>query len=354
MFESTDPLAACRPRLDDGAMHLLVAEIERACRRLNVSNCGVLVAVSGGADSVALLRGLLESKTTLRLTISAGHLDHGLRDTAAQDADWVGRLCEAHGVAATIGRMNVPNHARDGGLGIEEAARDARYAFLKAAAIEKGCAVVAAAHTSDDQAETILHHILRGTGLGGLRGMPDERPLADSLRLVRPMLDVSRGDVLDYLGSLSQEFRIDESNFDEAYTRNRLRQSLLPQLERDYNPGLRAALCRLGRQAGQAQAAIEACAKEAIERALERAGPHECRLRWQPLAQQSRHLLREALAELWRRQQWPRQAMTFAHWDRLAELVVAGGAGDFPGGVHARRSDRLCIIQRAAGSDEPA
>ncbi|MGQ0637463.1 MAG: tRNA lysidine(34) synthetase TilS [Planctomycetaceae bacterium] len=325
-------------------MHAFLVKLEAACRRLDLGNQRLLLAVSGGADSVALLRGMVDLQSSLSIGLHVAHLNHALRAAAADDAQWLAALCERLGVSLTQGRFDVAAAARDAGLGIEEAARAARYEFLKQTAATSGCDAVAVAHHADDQAETILHHILRGTGLAGLRGMQEARALDANVRLVRPMLEISRAEIVDYLRTLDQPYRLDESNADEAYTRNRMRHSLLPLLERDFNPQLREALRRLGQQAAEAEIALDICVEGFLDRALESQSPHDCRLKWQALPNESRHLVRAILAALWQRMGWPRQAMTFDHWDRLARVALTGGAADFPGGVHARREGRLCHI----------
>lgn len=333
--------------------HPFLVSLENAAGSLALDRGPVLVGVSGGADSVALLRGLVELRGRLGIRFRAAHLNHQLRGAAALlDARWVERLCQSFNVPVTVGSVDIEARADERGAGIEEVARDERYRFLEETARASGCLFIAVAHTADDQAETILHHILRGTGLAGLCGMPDSRPIGGDLQLVRPLLAVRRATVLDWLESRNQDFRDDQTNGDPAYTRNRLRQDLLPKLVRDYNPQLIDALCRLGQHAADAQSTLSVCAEELLDRALESARPGECRLKLQPLANQPRHLVREVFVRLWRRQDWPRQRMGFRHWDRLAEIVAEGGADDFPHGVHASRSKLLFIILRNLGDPE--
>jgi len=307
----------------------------------------VLVAVSGGADSVALLRGLHELRDDLKLSLHVAHLDHQLRGQAArEDADWVERLCNRLVVPCTIDRADIAGIAQQSARGIEETARDERYRFLEATARAHDCQTIALAHTAADQAETILHHILRGTGLAGLSGIPRERVLNSGILLIRPLLDVERSMVLDYLAQLGQEFREDESNRDEAYTRNRLRLQLLPLLAEQYNPHIRESLRRLGEQAAQAQSALEVLAADLLERILDVATAEECRLKWQPLAGVPRHLIREILSQLWRQQNWPRQKMGFEQWDALAEITLSGGAATLPGKIDVRREGRWIVLCR--------
>jgi tRNA(Ile)-lysidine synthase len=179
--------------------------------------------------------------------------------------------------------------------------------------------------------------------------MPRERTFESGTRLVRPLLDTRRSQVLDYLAVIGQDFRTDESNADETYTRNRLRQKLIPQLAAEYNPQVAEALRRLGQQAGEAQAAVEFAAGELLDGALDEELPRECRLKWQPLVAVPPHLVRELLTQLWRRQNWPRQSMTFEHWDALAMIVRTGGAATFPGPIDARREGKWVILKRTPG-----
>jgi tRNA(Ile)-lysidine synthase len=268
-----------------------------------------------------------------------------LRGQAARDdAVWVERLCQELRIPFTIGRADIAGVANRSRRGIEESARDERYRFLEETAHANDCRTIALAHTADDQAETILHHIVRGTGLAGLSGIPRDRTLDSGIRLVRPLLDVERSVVLDYLAHLGQDYRDDETNRDEAYTRNRLRHQLLPLLAVQYNPHVRESLRRLGQQAAQSQSALEALAAELLERVLDSSSADECRLKWQPLAGVPRHLIREVLSQLWRQQNWPRQKMGFEQWDALAEIALSGGAATFPGKIDVRRDGKWLVL----------
>jgi tRNA(Ile)-lysidine synthase len=330
--------------------HIFTTQLAREITILVREPRHVLVAVSGGADSVALIRGLDELRDELKVGLHAAHLDHQLRGQAARDdAVWVESLCQTLAIPCTIGRADIAGLARQQGQGVEETARDERQRFLEETALARDCKVIALAHTADDQAETILHHILRGTGLAGLCGIPRERTLNSQIRLVRPLLEVERNVVLDYLAQLGQGYREDESNRDEAYTRNRLRHQLLPLLAEQYNPHIRESLRRLGRQAAQAQSALEALAAELLERVVDSSIMEKCRLKWQPLAGVPRHLIREVLSQLWRQQNWPRQKMGFEQWEALAEIALNGGAATFPGKIDVRREGKWLVL-RGAGS----
>jgi tRNA(Ile)-lysidine synthase len=191
-------------------------------------------------------------------TLHAAHLNHGIRGQEADDdARFVKGLCASWGIPCTVERADVPALAQARGLAIEEAARRARYAFLGALARSLGGQTVAVAHSADDQVETVLMHLLRGAGLAGLRGMRplawmDELRLGEELpgegvrgriRLVRPLLNVTRQEIEAYCERNALRPRFDRSNLDQTYFRNRLRHELIPLLE-TYNPNVREVLRR--------------------------------------------------------------------------------------------------------------
>jgi tRNA(Ile)-lysidine synthase len=197
----------------------------------------LVIGLSGGADSVALTDALAALDPERRPRLVAAHLDHGLRPDSPDDARFCERLCERLGIPFRAGRADVARRAHSDGDGIEAAARCERYAFLRRVARETGAAAIAVAHTRDDQAETLLLHLLRGAGGSGLGGMRHR-----SGDLLRPLLEVSREQVLEHLRSRGLEWREDPSNADPAFTRNRVRHELLPWLESRFNPRLRETL----------------------------------------------------------------------------------------------------------------
>ncbi len=211
------------------------------------------MGVSGGPDSVCLLHLLSESREELGLKLHVGHLNHQLRGVESEaDADYVSRLANQLGLPVTIGREDVRGYQQKKGSSLEEAAREVRYRFLAALAEEIGAVTLALGHTADDQAETLLLHLIRGSGLAGLRGMKPlsfyNLPSGKSLKLIRPLLDVSRQETQAYCEALGLSPISDSSNRSLSYLRNRVRLELLPLLER-YNPNIRAALLRLARLA---------------------------------------------------------------------------------------------------------
>jgi tRNA(Ile)-lysidine synthase len=207
----------------------------------------VCVAVSGGADSVALLRVLLELRPELGIVLSVGHFNHKIRgDEADADEQFVRELANKFDLELHVASADVPTHARNTGMSLETAAREVRQSWFMELIKDGKADKIATAHTQDDQAETVLMRILRGAGTRGLAGIaPQQKQKA----LVRPLLVVTRRAIEDYLKQSGQPWREDSSNTDFRHARNRIRHELLPLLSRDYNPAIRQILVDLAQVA---------------------------------------------------------------------------------------------------------
>lgn len=214
----------------------------------------LVVAVSGGADSLALLTSLNCLREELGLDLHGAHLDHGLRGTSARaDARFVEATCSKLNIGLSSEHADVASFREANSLSLEEAARNVRYAFLGRIASEVNADAIVLGHTADDQAETVLMNVIRGTGLTGLRGME-----STSLRcfkgrdfiVARPLLNTRRTDTLEYCSALNLHPRNDESNQSSEMTRNRIRLEVLPLLEK-HNPAVRDSLIRLSRRASE-------------------------------------------------------------------------------------------------------
>ncbi|MHB8627893.1 MAG: tRNA lysidine(34) synthetase TilS [Aggregatilineales bacterium] len=220
----------------------LATRVLRYCRAHGLFEPGVaLIGVSGGVDSLTLLHVLIALRTELNITLHVATLDHGLRGaTGAEDADFVRQTAETWAVPVTVGRADVLTLAHDQGIGIEDAARQARYIFFAQVAGVIGARQVVVAHHRDDQAETVLMHLVRGAGLAGLRGM---LPITtrNGLRIVRPLLDTPRFAIEAYAAAYGLIARLDATNAEKTYSRNWVRLETLPLL-RTLNPSIDAAL----------------------------------------------------------------------------------------------------------------
>jgi len=295
----------------------------------------VVVAVSGGTDSVALLLLLSELAPKLGLDLHVAHFDHRLRPkAAAKDAQFVADLAQSRGATIRLGRADAPPTSEDD-------AREQRYAFLRRAARDVGATLIATGHTRDDQAETVLLHLTRGSGIAGLAGM---RPRRDDI--VRPLLAIGRADTLAICEHANVEPREDRSNADPKYARNRIRHKVLPELER-INPQAKAALARLAEAAATATDAID----RAAERTLAAAGTND----GISLDRLDAALVDDALALAWTRATG--RSLAAKHRAALAALATErdGSASlDLPGGRAIREYDRLRIEGSPAAHEAPA
>ncbi|MEK7277332.1 MAG: tRNA lysidine(34) synthetase TilS, partial [Chloroflexota bacterium] len=258
------------------------------------------VGVSGGPDSLALLHLLIRLRPEYDLDLRAAHLHHGLRDSADGDAEFVSRIAKEWAVPCVVERADVAALARANRLSVEEAGRRARYSFFARLA-----ATVAVAHNADDQAETVLMHLLRGAGIGGLRGMlpksSGQWAVGSGQIVIRPLLATPRADIETYIAAHGLQPKVDSTNADTTFFRNRLRHELIPFLQ-TYTPNIRDLLCRTADVAAGDYELLRGVIEKSWADTLA-AAPGEAvtfdlhRWRALPLALQ-RALLREAVARL--------------------------------------------------------
>ena len=252
----------------------LEAQVVEAARRCGLEpGDPVAVAVSGGPDSLALLHALARTRRETSLTLHAAHLDHGLRGEESEaDADFVAHACRRLGIHLTSDKADTAGFRRSHRLSLEDAARRLRYAFLARVAVKRGARAVALGHTLDDQAETVLMNIVRGTGLTGVSGMSESATRhieGTEVLLVRPFLTgVCRSDTEGYCEALGLKPRHDSSNDSMLMLRNRVRHEVMPSLAR-INPRIRDAVLRLSasarRDLGYIERAVDGAWAEAVE-----------------------------------------------------------------------------------------
>jgi tRNA(Ile)-lysidine synthase len=250
--------------------------LRREWQRLGLAakNETVVVAVSGGADSVALLLALDEliKSGKLKLKLLVAHLDHKLRgERSKADALWVARLAKELGREIAVGRIDVRKQAAIKGDNLEQAARRVRYEFLTKKAKSRKAGIILTAHTTDDQAETVLLNLLRGSGAKGLGGILPLRPMVEGSEtlLARPLLQwARRRDTEGYCTLRGVEFRLDEMNEDESFARVRVRRQLLPLME-TFNPKIVQGLTGTAELLREDSLALEAAAARLLELASE-------------------------------------------------------------------------------------
>ena len=237
----------------------LEQRVAKAVELAELANTSLVVAVSGGPDSLALLYCLHRISLDLSLNLHAAHLDHSLRPESSTDADFVSEICKQLGIVLTSKRIDVNAHRQDHHLSLEEAAREVRYSFLSNVVLEQGAHAVVTGHTFDDQAETVLMNILRGTGVTGLGGMRTVSYTTICNRktvIVRPLLGVKHDETQEYCKLSGLSPRIDPSNDSLDLTRNRIRHQVMPVLE-VINPAIDAALVRLSENAQNTARALD-------------------------------------------------------------------------------------------------
>lgn len=212
----------------------------------------ILAAVSGGPDSMVLLHILNKLAPELEIQIVAAHVNHKLRREADEEEAFVNRICKEWNLILYTSSINVKKAAAEEGKSIEEAARDCRYNYFEKLRQEVKADRIATAHHRDDNAESILLHLIRGTGIKGLRGI---MPVNNFL--IRPLLDISKGDIMEYVAANGLPYRLDKSNYDTKFLRNRIRHELIPYLQAEFNPRIADNLVRLGKIASEANEVLE-------------------------------------------------------------------------------------------------
>ena len=305
----------------------------------------VVVAVSGGADSVALLLALSEliKANKLKLNLFVAHLDHALRTKSKADSLWVVALAKRLHYKCLTRRVDVKARAGRRGDNLEQAARDERYRFLAQVAKEKRAGVVLTAHTMDDQAETVMLNLLRGSGMDGLAGMTPARRLGEGSDaiLARPLLSwARRPDTKTYCESRGVEFRSDEMNEDEKYSRVRVRRQLLPQMA-SFNPKIVEALARTAELLREDLGALDQAAAHLLELAMEDGAG--ARLRIDLLALAPPALRRRALRQWIEHSRGDLKRIERVHVLAVESLLSGEHGGrviELPGGSKVRRRQK--------------
>jgi tRNA(Ile)-lysidine synthase len=224
----------------------------------------ILIAYSGGVDSTGLLNLLLELREGWYFELFLGHFNHKLRQKADEDEQFVRRMAQKYSLPIFVGSKDVRSYAREKKLNIEEAGRELRYDFLKKTALKIGGAKIATGHTKTDQAETFLMRLMRGSGLRGLAGI---FPLVGGT-IIRPLIQVEHKDIEAYLKGKGIKFRIDESNLDRRFLRNRIRLDLIPYIQENFEPEIVSSLGRIASIIREEDSLLEKIAQETTKKAV--------------------------------------------------------------------------------------
>ena len=312
----------------------------------------VLVAVSGGADSVALLHVLSDLRRDEGLTIEAAHLNHGIRaGTADDDAAFVEGMCRGLGIRCYVEKIDTPSFARNAKLSLEEAARELRYRFLKDGARKGNHNKIALGHTMNDQAETVLMHLIRGAGLLGASGM---KPMSEAgtepigklstknigdaratpiqsgstIFFIRPFLATTRAEIEEFLASKEIPYREDASNLDTTLMRNRVRHELMELLKRKYNPRIVEVLGSHASLVTEAENYLSTVASEAYRHCLREETGENIELELTRVLSYHTCVQSYVFREAYRRLCGSLKDLGFTHVACLVNLVSSGQSGD--------------------------
>ena len=346
------------------ALHFLERQVSEAVKRAGYSNneTTLVVGVSGGPDSTALLHALVALQSIHGLGLHVGHLNHNFRGQEAEDdAVFVEELAQSLGLPVTVAKEDPHEYQRKRGISsFEQGAREMRYSFLARVSKDIGARAVTVGHNADDLAETVMLHVLRGSGLHGLRGMTE---LSDwpwpreggGLSLFRPLLGMAKDQTAAYVRGLGRTFREDSGNYMWRFTRNKVRHDLMPKLAEDYNPQVRKALVRLAHAAAEELDFSEGELNRAWpEVAVESLG--EVRYDRAALGKLHPHLQRLALRRGYILVNGDATRLSERHLIAMVNLAQAQQGGrtlNLPGGVLFRRDYRELVLTRSSEPDCP-
>ena len=328
---------------------MLINKIKSTIKKYTMLQKGdnILAGVSGGPDSITLLHILCDLKKEYSLNIIVAHLDHKFRgEESIADRKFCEQLAKKYNLEIVWEAIDVPSIAKEKGISPEEAARMARYDFFKRAARERGIDKIAVGHTRDDQSETVLMRIIRGAGMKGLGGMSPVKEM-QGYKIIRPLIEISRKDVEDFISEEGLKFREDSSNEKTIFTRNKIRLELIPLLEKDFNPNVKEVLANMAENLQTENDFLSKYAKRKFKAASKiRNGEILIDIKkFRKLPQAIRkRVLRTALEEL----KGDLRRLTYQHWKEIEELIDARPVNsivDLPAGISITKNRTDIILK---------
>ena len=328
---------------------MLLSKVRSWCerRQLFPSNSLVLAACSGGPDSLALVHVLQRLAFEQGFCLAVAHVEHGFRGEASvADEQFVAGFCRERRLLYRTVALDVPGYLRKHGGSPQEVARRLRYQWLRETASSLEASYIALGHHADDQAETLLLHLLRGAGSEGLAAMAEQEAL-----LLRPFLQVRRREIEAYCSEQGLRPRLDASNLQDKYLRNRIRHHLLPDLS-DYNPGIVPALARTAAIIGEEHDFLRQEAKKALEQCVSWQETH-CLIGLSAFSQYHAAVQRELWRQILEKKRGSLTGICFVHVENLLKLASEGRTGAvqvLPGGWQVRK-DYDCLVLEALVAD---
>lgn len=241
-------------------------EILQTIEKYNLINNGdkIVIGVSGGPDSICLLHILNSIKSELGISIYVAHINHMIREVADDETKYVEEFCERIGVECYIKKADVVSIAKESGKGTEETGRNIRYQFFDEVAEKVGANKIATAHNKNDRAETVIFNILRGSGLSGLKGIEAKR----DEKYIRPLIEIGRDEIEKYCNDNNLDPKYDESNLETVYTRNKIRNIVLPYIKKEFNPNIINTINRLSEVAEEENNYLNKITEDAFNNVL--------------------------------------------------------------------------------------
>ncbi len=308
----------------------------------------VLAGVSGGPDSVALVRVLLYLAKSKALTLGIAHLNHDLRGAESQrDETFVKNLAKELGLPFFSKTMDIIDLAKKEHLSVEEAGRNARYTFFTKTADTQGFSKIATGHNRDDNAEQVLMNLLRGSGPRGLTGIP---PVREN-RFIRPLIRMPKARILNFLEEKGQAFVLDSSNSDESYLRNKIRHDLIPRLEQDFNPEIKSGLDRLSHILRQEEDFLIGQATLVFNRCVIEENKGRVTLSIPELTQNHPALVNRVLRQAIERVKQDLRRITLTHVQDILTFMARSESGksiDLPGQIRVYKAQNTLCIQKEA------
>jgi tRNA(Ile)-lysidine synthase len=329
---------------------MLIDKIKSTIQRYNLlqKHDSVLVGLSGGPDSVVLLYTLYALKKEYLLDIHIAHMDHKFRgEESKADAEFCEELAESLKLDISLGEADVPRIASEKGISAEEAARQERYDFFRRVILKKNIKKLAVGHNKDDQAETVLMRAIRGSGMTGLGGMSPVRNMRD-FTVVRPLIEVSRKEIEQFIKENNLKFRHDSSNDKVIFTRNKVRHELMPRLEKDFNPNIKEVLVNMAENLREENDFLEKFAKRKFRSMSKKSAAGEIKIDIKKFKRQSgaikKRIVRSALEEL----KGNLRRFTYQHWKEVEDLIngrPTNSVVDLPGGIEVLKNKNTLLMR---------
>jgi len=306
----------------------------------------IIVAVSGGPDSVALLKVLDIFSHKYMLTLITAHLNHGLRgEESNRDEEFVRKLSGSMGIEFECKYVDIPSLRQEKGRSTEEIAREERYQFLAEVARKHRARKIALGHHLDDQTETVLMNFIRGSGMEGLKGI---LPVREGM-YIRPLIATTRGDILDFLERKGIQFMMDSSNAHDLYFRNRIRHHLIPELREHYNPKIEESLAHMAEIIRLEDEYIKTVLKEVLSKWMVDGGKEEIRINIPEFLMLHEAIQNRAIKTLLQRFSLLKGGIGYLHVNAVTDLLCSGrphGRLHLPFNIEVRRESDLLIISR--------